>query len=148
MPYNWRGLVERRLGRQGDAERSFRAALDRDAESVRALVNLSSLLVDTRRAEEAIPLLRRAVALDPEASEARINLVVALGRGGNLEEARAEFEAAGGADDSPAFLNALAFACYLNHESDEARQLVERSLSIDPSQPDARRLLSRLDGGD
>jgi Flp pilus assembly protein TadD/arylsulfatase A-like enzyme len=147
MAYNWRGLVLRRLGHEAEAERSFREALRLDPGGVRTLVNLSALLVDAGRTDEAIPLLRRAREADPGALEARINLVVALGRAGRLDEARAEFEAAGGeASGSKDLLNAMAFASYLNDAAEEARALLERSLALDPEQPEARRLLGRVGG--
>lgn len=148
MPYNWRGLVLRRLGRDAEAEDSFRRALEEDPDSVRTLVNLSALLVEDRREEEAIPLLRRAVGIDPTALEPRVNLIVALGRTGRLQEAWTEYDEAGGAElESPPLLNGMALACYLNREPAAARQLLEQSLSLDPEQPDARKLLARLDGG-
>ncbi len=38
----------------------------------------------------------------------------------------------------------MAFACYLNQAAERARELLERSLALDPEQPEARRLLAQL----
>ena len=148
LPYNWRGLVQRRLGLRSEAEASFRQALELEPDRVATLVNLSSLLVDEGRHQEAIPLLRRALDRDETSLEPRINLIVALGRARRLDGARAEFERAGElGDPSPALLNAMAFASYLNGAGDEARSLLERSLALQPGQEEALRLLDRLGGG-
>jgi len=142
MPYNWQGLTLRKLGRLDQAEASFRRALDVAPDSLRTLVNLSSLLVDSGRAEEALPLLRRVVEQKEPPLEARVNLVVALGRTSRLAEAEEVFDA--GETQGPDLLNAMAFACYLNEAPGRARELLERSLTLDPQQPEARRLLAQL----
>lgn len=142
MPYNWQGLTLRKLGRAQQAEASFRRALEVSPDSLRTQVNLSSLLVDGGRAEEALPLLRRVLGQQGAPREARVNLVVALGRTGRLAEAGEVFQAGepGGTD----LLNAMAFACYLNQATGRARELLQRSLLLDPEQPEARRLLAQL----
>jgi tetratricopeptide (TPR) repeat protein len=142
LPYNWQGLTLRQLGRVEQAEASFRKALDVSPDSLRTQVNLSSLLVDGGRAEEALPLLRRVVEQQGTPMEARVNLVVALGRTGRLAEAEEVFQA--GEPQGTDLLNAMAFACYLNQAPERARELLERSLVLDPEQPEARRLLAQL----
>ena len=142
MPYNWQGLTLRRLGRPGEAEASFRKALDVSPDSLRTLVNLSSLLVDGGRAEEALPLLRRVLEQPDAPMEARVNLVVALGRTAGLAEAEEVFQAA--EPQGTDLLNAMAFACYLNDSPARARDLIERSLALDPEQAEARRLLAQV----
>jgi Flp pilus assembly protein TadD len=142
MPYNWQGLTLRKLGRGEQAEASFRKALDLSPDSFHTLVNLSSLLVDGGRAEEALALLRRVVEQQGAPVEARVNLVVALGRTGRLAEAEEVFQAR--EPQGTDLLNALAFACHLNQAPGRAQELLERSLTLDPEQPEARRLLAQL----
>ncbi len=149
MPYNWKALLLRRTGQTVEAEAAFRKALALDPDSIRTLVNLSSLLADTDRAAEAIPLLRHALTLDAALWEARVNLVVALGRGGKLTQAEAVFQEVDHDRESPSellaqLLNAMAFAYYLNDAPAEARALLERSLQLDPAQTEARRLLDTV----
>jgi tetratricopeptide (TPR) repeat protein len=144
MPYNWRGLVLRRQGQSEAAEASFRQALEVAPDSVRTLVNLSSLLVDGGRPEEGIPLLEQVVDQVDAPWEARVNLIVALGRAGRLADAEEVFEEAG-PDVPTTVLNAMGFACYLNDAPERARELLERSLEQDPEQAEARRLLRQLD---
>jgi tetratricopeptide (TPR) repeat protein len=147
LPYNWAALVLRRLGRPAEAESRLRRALVVDPGSSLSLVNLSSLLVDTGRAEEAIPFLEAVLRTDPSRAEARVNLVVALGQLHRLPEARRAFALAGGGTPSasPELLNAMAFACYLNGAAEEARALLAQSLTRRPDQAEARRLLARID---
>jgi tetratricopeptide (TPR) repeat protein len=147
LPDNWAALVLRRLGRPVEAEARFRRALEVDPESSLSLVNLSSLLVDTGRADQAVPLLEKAARVDPSRVEARVNLVVALGQLHRLPEARKIFALAGGGTSAatPELLNAMAFACYLNGAATEARALLSQSLTRRPDQAEARRLRARLD---
>ena len=147
LPYNWAALVLRRLGRPAEAEDRLRQALAADPGSSLTLVNLSSLLVDTGRAEQAIPFLEEVLRTDPDRTEARVNLIVALGQLRRLPEARKLFTAAGGnaLSATPELLNAMAFACYLNGAVAEARPLLQQSLTRRPDQAEARRLLARID---
>ena len=148
MPYNWKGLILRRMGREEEAEESFRGALERNPDSVHSLVNLSSLLVDTGRPGEAVPLLERILVSDRERWEARVNLVVALGRLQRLRDAQRVYGDADDTEPPPGgrtrLLNGMAYAYYLNGSPEEARPLLERSLALDPRQAEAQALLDRL----
>lgn len=61
-------------GRPAEAEAAYRSALDAEPDYAAALDGLGTLLLRQDRAEEAIPLLARAVALDPGRRDARARL--------------------------------------------------------------------------
>lgn len=93
------GVVASLEGRLEDAEAALVAALDRNPSSSMGAWLLGSLFIGTERAEQAIPLLQRAVRLaprDPLAHHYRGALAAAsllVGRAGEaLEEARRSVE--------------------------------------------------------
>jgi len=59
------GLVLKRMGRTDEAEARYRAALAAGGESVELLNNLGNLLLQSGRGAQAVPLLERALQLDP-----------------------------------------------------------------------------------
>jgi len=73
-----KGLTLKRLGRNEEAEAAYRAAMAAGVESVELLNNLGNLLIRMGRGPEAVPLLRRALELDPGNDTIRSNLERAL----------------------------------------------------------------------
>jgi arylsulfatase A-like enzyme/Flp pilus assembly protein TadD len=73
------------------AEREYRAALALDEASVDALNGLGVMMVQAQKPQEAVPLLERAVALEPGFGEARLNLAIARQAAGDLAGARAGY---------------------------------------------------------
>ena len=139
------GFLLRAGGDLEEAQAAYRRALDLDADSTSALQGLGSLLVGTDRAATAIPLLRRALGQDPDLLEARTDLVLALGRVGKPEEALVIFREADTGGRAPlSLVNSMALAHHENGAHREARALLERSLVLDPSQPQVRALLETL----
>jgi len=53
------------------AEKEFRLAVELDPKLAAARVSLGRLLIQTRRAAEAVPLFKEALALDPGSEQAR-----------------------------------------------------------------------------
>jgi len=140
------GLLLLAGGDAAEAHTAYQQALDLDADSTLALQGLGSLLVGTNRAATAIPLLRRALTLDPHFLEARTDLVVALGKVGKPDEALLVFRPADTEGQAPRdLLNAMALAHHENHAFRAARALLERSLALDRAQPEVRALLEALD---
>ncbi len=72
------GLAHQRAGRLAQAEQVFRRILVSAADHPGALLALGTLLTQKDRAEEALPLLRRAVELRPGAAAGWNNLASAL----------------------------------------------------------------------
>jgi len=149
--YNNEGLIRRALGAKGDpvetraAAAAFEKAIALDPRSASALWNLSDLLAtsDPKRSGD---LLRRAARAGlPEA------LPRLLGRGkerlalNDCAEARADFALATELSPSdPIAWGTLALADLCVGDPGAARQALERSLALDPNQPEMVRALGEL----
>ena len=81
------GQIHGRAGRAGDALKSFLQALDLDPNQVAALGYLSSYYLDNHNYGEAVPLLERLVALNPEKAGPRLTLGIAYRGEGRYEDA-------------------------------------------------------------
>jgi tetratricopeptide (TPR) repeat protein len=77
--YNLKGLVESELGRDGEAEKSFRTVIRLTPKSAMGYANLGVLLSKVGRAEEAAAAFREAQTLEPR------NFTALLGLGMSLE---------------------------------------------------------------
>ncbi|HTE04814.1 MAG TPA: tetratricopeptide repeat protein [Planctomycetota bacterium] len=73
------------------AEAAVMAVLALRPDDPRALSNLGFLRTEESRANEALELFRKALAVDPEAAETRLSLGMLLQKLGQADEARAEF---------------------------------------------------------
>jgi predicted Zn-dependent protease len=84
------GLFEARSGRGAEAEPSIRRSLELDAAFPEAWSLLGSILLDSRRAEEALSCFLRASLLEPSNAAVQLNLAsayAALGRTAEEETA-------------------------------------------------------------
>ena len=84
-----RGLDAHRRGDVGAAERDYREALARDPAQPLALHYLGVALYQKGRADEALPLLERAVACVPQEAEFHNNLGLALAALDRIDDAAA-----------------------------------------------------------
>jgi len=145
---NWLALTRELQGRRPEAREILSRALKRSPDDLMTLTNLGSMLVRDDRADEGLPLLEKAYAIQPNSFEVLVNLIVADAKLGRLAEARkvyAECEPSVQPDQARHLYNAIAFACFLNGATDDARTYIERSLSLDPNQPDAVRLREEIE---
>jgi predicted AlkP superfamily phosphohydrolase/phosphomutase/Tfp pilus assembly protein PilF len=148
MHRNWLGLALRRRGDLEGAEAEFKKALESAPDLVGVMANLGSLYLQEQKYQEAVALLRRAIEKDPRNLESRTNLIVALGMTRDLSGARRLVEEAEGAGQrAPGLYNALAYALRLGGHAEEALEMLDRSLRIDPRQPDALRLRAEIERG-
>ena len=83
-----RGLIARAENRPADARREFERVRQIDAGDVGTNVNLGQILLEERRYEEAIPLLRAAADAEAVNVTAIYNLGLALTRAGRDAEGR------------------------------------------------------------
>jgi tetratricopeptide (TPR) repeat protein len=77
------GLFEARTGRAAEAEPSVRRSLELNPSFPEAWSLLGSILLDSRRAEEALQCFLRAAVLEPSSAAVQLNLAstyAALGR--------------------------------------------------------------------
>jgi predicted Zn-dependent protease len=85
-----RGFFAARTGKAAEAEPSIRKSLELDPSLPEAWSLLGSLLLDSRRREEALQCFLRAAALEPSNAAIHLNLAsayAALGRTAEEEEA-------------------------------------------------------------
>jgi len=83
-----RALLLKSRGDLAGAQCELEAALDIDPDSALALTNLGVVLLDQHESSAAIAAYRRAIALDPNLTEASYNLMTALQMAGRFPEAR------------------------------------------------------------
>jgi len=146
MHHNGLGLALKREGDIVGAEKELQRAVELGPDQVGPAANLGSLYLLEGRWNEAIEVLERAIGRDPGSLEARVNLVVALGRLGRIDDARDRFdEGIRGGVRTPSLYNAMAFAFQLGGRPKDAARLLKISLGLDPSQPDALNLLHQVE---
>jgi arylsulfatase A-like enzyme/Flp pilus assembly protein TadD len=87
------GNARRAIDDVAGAEVAYRGALERDADLADAANGLGVVLVQQRRASEAIRWLERAATLDPDFVEARLNLGIALQESGDSARAAEQYRA-------------------------------------------------------
>lgn len=87
-----RGLFEARTGRAADAVPSVRRSLELDPAFPEAWSLLGSLLLDSRRTEEALSCFLRAAVLEPSNAAVQLNLASAYAALGRTAEEEAAME--------------------------------------------------------
>jgi tetratricopeptide (TPR) repeat protein len=127
-----------RSGRHDEAERLFRGAAASKPPSVEALFFLGHFLQETGRPQEAIPFLKRARRLHPEAGEIDMQLGLAYQDAGDLTQAENLYRSAArrAADPSDPWL-ALGNLQALRGDNQEAAQSFGRALEFRPGDPAA-----------
>ncbi len=134
-----RGLVHERQDEIEAAEADFRAILDNDPENVAALNALGYTLADrTDRYEEALDLIERAYAQEPDDAAIIDSYGWVLYRLGRLDEAEDFLRRAYDLSDDGEIASNLAVVLWERGERDEARSILEAALE---REPDHERLL-------
>jgi Tfp pilus assembly protein PilF len=106
--------------------------------SASTLYRLGSLLAKTGQTAKAKGAYERALALQPDLSEASNDLGTLLAEGGDVQAAIERFRAALSATpDYPDALNNLGYALLLTGQGEQARELYEKALKLQPDFPDA-----------
>src|SRR3954452_24265372 len=135
--YDNEGLILRELGRNDDSIKAYDTALQIDPHSASAMWNLSDLLhrqhVDLARADK---LLDDAIAIDPEphwlAMRGRYRM-----EKHDCRNALADFQRAASEQNAVVYASIGAAELCLGDES-AAKAAFEKSLAIDPNQPQLR----------
>ncbi len=92
--YQWRGWVAERLNNYTLAAENYRKALDYEPELVMPQLRLAELLLEEKRAPEAIPYLERLAETDPDNAHVQSRLGICRFLQGDLVGARRLLEGA------------------------------------------------------
>jgi tetratricopeptide (TPR) repeat protein len=110
------------------------------------MANLGAFYARNGRADDAVPLLERALRIAPTNLRARVNLGSALAYLQRYEEAIEQFErVVEEGNASTSVYNALARANKERGDLPAAAEWLRRSLELDPGQESMRRVLSQLE---
>ena len=141
-----RAYQYRTLGRTAEAIAWLETALRRAPEMREALELQAELLMEAGRYEELDELLIPRLVQAPNNLGLLMTLAEANARLGRHYNAIRYFERARLTvdDETPELLNALASEYYADGNIEKTRELIERSLSLDPEQPEIQRLLEQV----
>jgi Flp pilus assembly protein TadD len=115
--------------------------------SASTLYRLGTLLAKSGEPARARSAFERALAMQPELSEASNDLGALLAQEGDLEAAIVRFRTAlASTPDYPDALNNLGYALLLRGHESEARELYEKALKLQPDFPEALNNLGLLFG--
>ena len=143
LPYG-RELLDQ--GLEAAAVIAFERAADANP-GASTLYRLGTLLAKTGETARARAAFERALAIQPDLSEANNDLGALLAQGGDLAGAISRFRAAiASTPDYPDALNNLGYALLLTGHDDEARALYEKALALQPDFPEALNNLGLLVG--
>jgi Flp pilus assembly protein TadD len=142
---NLLALTYERAGRKAEAASLLVEILKSSPRDVATLTNLAGMRARGGDPTSALALLQRAHEVDPSNPKVLTDLVLALGSMKDLAGAREVFSSAGSAAERAELLNAMAYACVANGLPEEAKGLIHRSLEREPGQPEALRLLRRIE---
>ena len=143
--HNWMGLILEWNRDLPGAEREFRRAMELDPDYAPTMANLGAMYGRSNRLDEAVAILKRAVAKDEGNLEAWVNLGAAQGRLRHPKEAITALETARGKGMKTTTLyNALALAYLQDGQTAKAVGYLNDSLALDPNQKEARELLGAV----
>lgn len=118
------------------AEKEFAAVLEVDEAHLKSLVNLSRVLLEQKRCDEAVTLLTRASGIEPESGEVYRLLGRAHHVQGKVKEAEDAYRHAIDLDDrDPWALNNLGLLLLEQQRADEALPLLEQAVELKADAP-------------
>lgn len=97
------GLAASKHGDLETAERALTAALERDPDHVKSLLNLSRVLTRAGRAGEAVPYVERAIGIDPTAADGHRVMGLVRDEMGEIDAAIEAFQVALRLDEGDAW---------------------------------------------
>lgn len=136
----------RTVGRTAEAIDQLERALAREPDLPGALELQIELLTDAGRFDQLEAVLEPRLVARPNDAELLQVMGDVQARLGEHYDAIRFYERArlSGVEETPELLNALASEYYAEQDLAKARELLERSLELDPEQPQIRRLLEEL----
>ncbi|MEZ5756047.1 MAG: tetratricopeptide repeat protein [Paracoccaceae bacterium] len=144
-----RGISNERAGNWPEAEADFRRALELNPEQPQVLNYLGYSFVDRgENLDEALEMIKRAVAAQPEAGYIIDSLAWALFRLGRYDEAVEPMERASLLEPvDPVVTDHLGDVYWAVGRKLEARFQWHRALSFDPEEKEAKRIRRKLEVG-
>lgn len=143
--FNWLGVTLQLKAEYEEAGRAFQKAVELEPKNAEYRANQGALLLAKGNYLRAQESLREAIQIRPDYSLALYNLGVALALDGKPAEAIPFFERVGQSGaPSVGLLNALAQAYQETGQTAKAVAALERSLRLQPKQPDQQRKLRQL----
>lgn len=125
------GLVMDRTGDRAAGERSYRQALSLDPNLQEAAENLTAILVEEKKYDDAIVVAQKALAKNPKNAEMQLNLAVALSEKGDEAAATKAFEdAVKLAPNDARFFLAYAHHLSMNKKTDDAVQRLKQAQRV------------------
>ena len=136
----------RALGQEEDAIATLAPVLARAPDFAEALALQLELLIGAGHYEEVDRLLAPRLIEDPNNLELLVTLAEVNAGLGNHYDAIRYFERARirSREETPDLLNKLAAEYFADDQVEKARALFERSLQLQPEQPEIRRLLEKM----
>jgi tetratricopeptide (TPR) repeat protein len=142
--WSLQGVALSGLGRNKEALAAYRHALSIVPNYLQALEGAAQIEYEAS-SDEAIPLLRRVLALRPNDQTSHAMLAVLEYQRGHCEPAIVHFEKAGSLLDSQIdALHAYCTCLMKLRRFDEAATVFERALALHPDDPRERRLLASI----
>ena len=86
------GILRERQGNARKAEDEYRLALKIQPDYVPAMVNLAAILVEEKRYDDALPVLQKALGIDPKNPSAHYNLGRLYVEQGKVEEGKKQLQ--------------------------------------------------------
>jgi tetratricopeptide (TPR) repeat protein len=129
-----------RQGRFPEAEQAYRAILDREPENAQAGLMLGTLALDAGLPQAAVPILERAVMLEPGKADFQVQLGIGYLHSGRQDDALIAF-------DRALALDANSFAAHfqkghalMERDPDAAQLLLDRAVALSPDDAAAHNL--------
>lgn len=92
--HHYLGVVNEQTGQKAEAEKNYRRALELDPGLEESAINLSAILVESSKFDEAASLMKKAIAKNPKSAALQVNLGMALSGKNDVDGASKAFEEA------------------------------------------------------
>ncbi len=139
--YSRLGVAWQRLGKYPEAERAFQRGLGIQPRAAYLHNNLGYCYMLQKQYDKAQGSFKAAIDINPEFKRARMNLAMALGRMGRLNESLAAFQRVLTPDSANYNVGVI---CLQQNRNEDARRFFAQALAINPACPGARESLERL----
>ncbi len=143
--YNWMGITMQLQARYDDSKIAFQKAVELDPKNAEYRANQGALFLALGNYQSAEESLKEAIRLNPDFALALYNLGVSIAEQGRNQEAVPFFEQAEKVGPvTVGLLNALSRAYREVGDIPKAVSAIQRSLALNPNQPEQKNLLKQL----